>query len=133
MSNKKNLAPMIKCISQKYVCNEKTGIVVAICTFEWNVPSHVAEVYDYSFDTIITSRGVARCASDDVYNEKIGRKIAYTKARSRALARFSRSVATMMKKLNPILDELEDSKEAFDTDKIALDIRLCATLIKKDK
>lgn len=120
---RKNVAPMLKCINQKYVCSADTKVVVAICTFAWNPPFRLSKILGTE-PLVLTSRGIARCSDLDIYDEKFGRKIAFLKARDRALSRYCRAIQGLAKDLKGSLDDALDVESALHADKLAIDVLL---------
>ena len=70
------------CVSARFIQNEKAGVTVAFCRFAHmngdGKPSGVC----------LGSKGIARCAPEDVFDAETGKRIAVAKAERKILTEF---------------------------------------------
>lgn len=118
MKNKSSL----KCTGRKFLHKDKTTI--AFCSFTLNL---VGMGY-VTFDT----KGVSRCMETDPYDEKIGERIAYKRAKIEALIHFKKIVSDGKIEIEKNLSTCNSSISSLDQEKEVLKERIDKDIVNSD-
>ena len=100
----------------KYVVNKENGLVICVLEKCSRIPEKRIKRYmgkrfkvpNYDrYKIRDTYRGVARCASDDTFDEEVGKKIALKKAKEKRARAINRAMNTFMKDIDKIRIDIE--------------------------
>ena len=108
---------MFNCIERKvdteFIIDEEARVVVCIITAENDVESRLSkyELWDDAYDNVIFDtrryKGVARCAPDDVWDEKIGMHLAEYRASKKRQNDVNNELRKYINGVKACVDKLE--------------------------